>query len=183
MMKVYFTGAHSVGKTTLARYVSEKHKLPMVTEVARAVLAEKELQLDSLRVDLNVADSYQSEVFYRQIAEEKKCADFVADRSAIDALTYSAQHTRVIAKLVADTMFKDYVESLKDHNSIIFYVRPSKATLKNDGVREQLTWDGIVSIDAMVKLLLELFSIRYFQINTDNMQERIKFVDAVLSIQ
>lgn len=68
-MKVYFSGAHSSGKTTCARYVSEKYKLPIVTEVARMVLSEQELQLDSLRYDMNLVDSYQSQVFYRQMVE------------------------------------------------------------------------------------------------------------------
>jgi len=43
-MRVYFSGCHGSGKSTLARCVSEHYKLPMITEVARQVLSEKELQ-------------------------------------------------------------------------------------------------------------------------------------------
>lgn len=179
-MKIYFTGAHSTGKTTLARYVSETYKLPMITESARIILSERELNVDSLRSDINSVDSYQTEVFHRQITEENKHTSFVSDRSLLDNIAYSAQHSRVAANLVSETKFKHYLESLKDNKVIIFFVRPSIATLKSDGVREQITWDGIISIDAMIKLLLKLYSIRYFQINTDNMQERINFIDNII---
>ncbi len=69
-MKVYFIGSHSSGKTTLARYVKDKYRLPMITEVARAILSEKELHLDSLRTNLDVVDDYQSQIFWRQLEEE-----------------------------------------------------------------------------------------------------------------
>jgi nicotinamide riboside kinase len=180
-MKVYFIGAHSTGKTTLARYVAEKYDLPFLNEVARTVLAEKELQLDSLRTNLDIVDSYQTEVFYRQIEEEKKHGSFVSDRS-FDNLAYSAQHSRVSHQLVADPIFKTYVESLNKPDVLLFFVRASKATLKNDGVREHLSWDGVVAIDAMIKFLLEINGVRYFQISTDSMQERTRFIDNIIDL-
>ena len=180
-MKVYFVGAHSTGKTTCARYVSEKYKLPMITEVARAVLSEKEWQLDNLRYDMQKVDTYQKEVFMRQLVEETKHSSFVSDRS-FDGLAYAAQHSRVLPDLMDPAVINPYIASLQAPDSFIFFVRPSKATLKADGVRESLNWDGVVSIDAMVKLFLEIWGLRYFQINMDNMQERVRFIDAVLSL-
>jgi nicotinamide riboside kinase len=180
-MKIYFVGAHAVGKSTLGRYVSQNYSLPFISETARMVLSEKELQIDQLRYDMNLVDQYEEEVFSRQLAEENKCPDFVSDRSALDALAYTAQHTRVLTKLLNSSELPGYIERLKDPNSFIFFVRPSKATLKADGVREHLTWDGVIAIDAQVKFLLEMYGIRYFQINMDNMQERVRFIDAVLS--
>jgi nicotinamide riboside kinase len=181
-MKIYFIGAHSSGKTTCARYVSEKYKVPMITEVARMILSEKELHLDSLRHDMELVDDYQSQIFYRQLSEESKFESFVSDRS-FDCLAYAAQHTRVLPKLLNSPELKPYLDKLREPNSFIFFVRPSRATLKADGVREQLSWDGVVAIDAMVKLLLEMFELRHFQINMDNMQERTRFIDSVLSVR
>lgn len=54
--------------------------------------------------------------------------------------------------------------------------------MRADGVRESLNWDGAVAIDAQIKFLYEMFGIRYFQINTDNMQERIRLIDSVISL-
>lgn len=180
-MKIYFSGAHSCGKSTLGRYVSQNYNLPFISETARMVLSEQELQIDQLRYDINLVDQYEEDVFDRQLVEETKYPDFVSDRSALDALAYTAQHTRALTKLLNSPDLPAYVERLKEPTSFIFFVRPSKATLKADGVREHLTWDGVVSIDAQVKFLLEMYGIRYFQINMDNMQERVRFIDAVLS--
>jgi nicotinamide riboside kinase len=179
-MRVYLVGSHSSGKSTLARYISEKYNLPMIVEVARQVLSEQELQLDSLRYDLDIVDSYQKQVFYRQIQEESKQNSFVSDRS-FDNLAYAAQHSRVLTKLLNSKELKEYINSLKSEDSYIFFVRPSKATLKADGVRETLRWSDIIAIDAMVKFLIEMFELPYFQINMHNMQERIKMIDTVLS--
>jgi len=178
-MKVYFVGAHSTGKTTCARYVSEQYKLPMITEVARAVLSEKELHLDSLRYNMDLVDDYQQSIFYRQLSEETKHDTFVSDRS-FDCLAYAAQHTRILSKLLTSDQMMPYVEKLRDSDVFIFFVRPSKATLKADGVRESLTWDGVVAIDAMVKFMLEMWQLKHYQINMENMQERIQLINAVL---
>lgn len=180
-MKVYFVGSHSTGKTTCARYVSEKYSLPMITEVARAVLSEKELHLDTLRYDMKLVDEYQGAIFLRQLLEESKQKEYVSDRS-FDCLAYAAQHSRILHDLLKSPELTDYIDRLRDLDSFIFFVRPSKATLKADGVREAINWDGVVAIDTMVKFMLEMWDLRYFQINMENMQERIRLIDGVLSI-
>lgn len=180
-MKIYFIGAHSTGKSSLARIIAKEYDLPFLNEVARTVLAEKELQLDTLRVNLDLADQYQTEIFLRQIQEENKLNNFVSDRS-FDNLAYMAQHARLLAPAIARPEFLQYIEKLKQSDVIIFFVRPSKVTLKDDGVRETLNWEGIVAIDAMIKLLLEMFSLNYISVNTESMQERVRLVDSVLKL-
>ena len=179
-MRVYFVGSHSTGKTTCARYVSEKYRLPMITEVARAVLSEKELHLDTLRHDMNLVDDYQGAIFHRQIEEEKKHTSYVSDRS-FDCLAYAAQHSRILNGLLKAPQLTTYLDTLHAPDSFIFFVRPSKVTLKADGVREAINWDGVVAIDSMVKFMLQMWNLRYFQINMDNMQERVQLIDAVLA--
>jgi predicted ATPase len=181
-MKIYLSSGHSCGKTTLARYISQQYKLPFIPETARLVLAEKELQIDILRADISLTDNYQLDVFNRQITEEKKYKDFVSDRSLIDILAYSAQHSRISQKLFEDQLFKDYIDALRHKNSIVFFIRPAKELLKSDGVRESGSFNDVISIDAMIKLLLEIHNIKYYQINTSSAQERIKFVNSVLSL-
>ncbi len=176
-MKVYFIGAHSTGKTTCARYVSEQYKLPMITEVARMILSEKELQLDSLRYDMSLVDDYQKQIFYRQLEQESKHDSFVSDRS-FDCMAYAAQHSRILPELINSPELKKYIEGLR--GQFIFFVRPSKATLKADGVRESLTWDGVIQIDSMIKFMLCMWNLPHFQINMDNMQERVRLIDSVL---
>ena len=38
-VRIYLVGAHATGKTTLARWVRDRYGLPMISEVARGVLA------------------------------------------------------------------------------------------------------------------------------------------------
>jgi nicotinamide riboside kinase len=176
-MKVYFIGAHSTGKTTCARYVSEKYGIPMITEAARAVLSEQELQLDSMRYNMKLVNDYQKKVLLRQFQEEKKHSSFVSDRS-FDCLAYTAQHSQVLSELLALPELQEYIKELR--GQFIFFVRPSKVTLKADGVRETINWEGVVEIDAMVKFMLKMWELPYYQINMDNMQERVCLIDTVL---
>ena len=69
-MKLYFVGAHSTGKTTLARYASTTYKLPLIAETARTELAKMERRFDELRVDVAATTSYQFAVFRAQLRAE-----------------------------------------------------------------------------------------------------------------
>jgi hypothetical protein len=155
----------------------------MISETARMILSEQELQVDALRYDLEAVDKYQRQVFDRQILEEQKQPSFVSDRSIIDVLAYSAQHSRILPELIASPELTSYLAFLREPGVFIFFVKPSKATLKADGVREFINWDGIVQIDAMIKLMLRMWDLPHFQINMDNMQERVQLIDSVLSLQ
>lgn len=179
-MKIYFIGAHSTGKTTLARTIAQNLQLPFLNEIARTILAEKELHLDSLRTNLDVVDQYQMEVYKRQMQEEEKFENFVSDRS-FDNLAYMAQHARLLNQAINSSATKEYIDSLKKTNVVIFFVRPSRITMKNDGIRENLNWENVIAIDAMIKFMLEMWDLNYISINTDSMQERVKLVHSILS--
>jgi predicted ATPase len=180
-MRIYFSASHSCGKTTLARHVSTQYNLPMLSESARMILSEQELQVDKLRCDLEASNKFSIDVFNRQLSEEQKLSEFVSDRSAIDILAYSAQHSSTLPSLIKDFRLEQYLTSLRSEDSHCFLIRPSKTIMQSDGVREVLNWDGMVAIDAMIKLLLEMWEIKYYIINTDNLSERVRCVDSVLS--
>ncbi len=180
-MRVYFIGAHSTGKTTLTQYVSKQYNLNSINEIARSIIIEQEINLASLRSNLDLVDNFQTTVLCRQIEKEELLKDnFVSDRS-FDNLAYTAQHSRNLSKLLNNDKLKKYIETLKEKDSYLFFVRPSKATLQDDGIRENPIWEGVIAIDAMVKFMLEMFDLPYYQINTDNMQERIRFIDCIIN--
>jgi nicotinamide riboside kinase len=177
-MRIYFVGAHATGKTTMTRYVSRKFGLPMITEVARAVLAELETSLDALRTDMELVAEYQRRVFERQVQVEKlQQTGFVSDR-AFDNLAYAAEHTLVLADLMNGEMFKSYAEWVSQ--GIVFFLRPHQELLREDGVRASVTWDSVLRIDGMIKLMLEQNRIPYLPIESVAMQERARAVDFVL---
>ena len=178
-MRIYFVGSHATGKTTLCRYVSRRYGLPMITEVARAVLAEMESSLDSLRTDMDLVAEYQERVFARQVAVEKLHEGrFVSDR-AFDNLAYVAEHTTNAAAMMNDQRFLDYMTWVRE--GIVFFLRPHPSLLKDDGVRAGVNWDSVVRIDGMVKLMLEQHRISYLPIESVSMQERVRAVEFVLA--
>jgi nicotinamide riboside kinase len=177
-MRIYFVGAHATGKTTMTRYVSRHYGLPMITEVARAVLAELESSLDSLRTDMDLVAEYQRRVFERQVQVERaQGTGFVSDR-AFDNLAYAAEHTLVLADLLGGESFKGYMDWVAQ--GIVFFLRPQRELLKDDGVRATATWDSVLRIDGMIKLMLEQYRIPYLPIESAPMQERARAVDFVL---
>src|SRR5947209_18829709 len=105
-MRIYFVGSHATGKTTMTRYVSRRYGLPMITEVARAVLAELETTFDALRTDMDLVAEYQRRVFERQVQMERmQSSAFVSDRAFCN-LTYAAEHTLVLGDLIAGDSYK-----------------------------------------------------------------------------
>jgi nicotinamide riboside kinase len=177
-MRIYFVGSHATGKTTLCRYVSRRYGLPMISEVARAVLAEMETGFDALRTDMELVGEYQERVFARQIAVEQLHAGrFVSDR-AFDNLAYVAEHTTNAAAMMNDQSFHDYMKWVRE--GIVFFIRPHQSLLKEDGVRAGVSWDSVLRIDGMVKLMLEQHQISYLPLESVSMQERVRAVDFVL---
>lgn len=178
-MRIYFVGSHATGKTTLCRYVSRRYGLPMITEVARAVLAEMESSLGALRTDMDLVAEYQQRVFARQVAIERLHEGrFVSDR-AFDNLAYAAEHTTVVAEMMSDAKFAEYMRWVSE--GTVFFLRPHPDLLKEDGVRAGVSWESVLRIDGMIKLLLEMHRVPYLPIESVSMQERVRAVDFVLS--
>jgi nicotinamide riboside kinase len=178
--RIYLVGAHSTGKTTLARWVRDTYGLPMISEVARGVLAEMEAQLDSLRTDVALVNRYQREVFERQLsAEEQQEGSFVSDRAFCN-LAYAAQHSTIMADITRDPRLAQYMDKVR--TGIVFYLRPHKELLAEDGVRAGVAWDEVLRIDGMVKILLEMYGISYIPVESLPMQERIRLMENVLCI-
>lgn len=174
-MRVYFIGSHATGKTTLCRYVSDRFNLPMITEVARLILAEQETNLDSLRTDMDLIADYQTRVFERQMkVEQQHNGSFVSDR-AFDNLAYAAEHTTIVADLLDDPRFQEYMRWVSD--GVVFFLRPHPSLLKSDGVRAGVSWDEVVRIDGMVKLMLEQYRVKYLPVESVSMQERVRIVE------
>ncbi len=162
----------------MTRYVSRRYGLPMITEVARAVLAELETNLDALRTDMDLVAEYQRRVFERQVhVERTQGTNFVSDR-AFDNLAYAAEHTLILSDMLSGDCFRDYMEWVSQ--GVVFYLRPHRDLLKEDGVRAGVTWDSVLRIDGMIKLMLEQSRVPYLPIESVAMQERARAVDFVL---
>lgn len=178
--RIYLVGAHSTGKTTLARWIRDRYGMPMISEVARGVLAEMEDQLDNIRSDLDVVDSYQRQVFERQIlAEAEQDGDFVSDRAFCN-LAYAAHHATILSDLATDPRLRTYMDSVR--GGLVFFLRPHRELLREDGVRAGCEWEEVLRIDGMVKLMLEMFGVPYIPMDCLPMQERVRLIERVFSL-
>jgi hypothetical protein len=142
------------------------------------VLAEMETGFEALRTDMELVAEYQERVFARQVAvEHMHDGRFVSDR-AFDNVAYVAEHTTNAAAMMNDRRFLDYMRWVSD--GIVFFLRPHPSLLKEDGVRSGVSWESVLRIDGMVKLMLEQFGIAYLPIESVSMQERVRAVEFVL---
>jgi len=178
--RIYLVGAHATGKTTLARWIRDRYHVPMIAEVARGVLAEMEAQLETLRTDVDLVDRYQATVFTRQIdAERAVDGAFVSDRAFCN-LAYAAHHSSILAKIFRDPRLEEYMHWVRQ--GVVFFLRPHRELLVEDGVRAGVEWEEVLRIDGMVKLLLEQFDVPYIPVASLSMQERVRLVERVLEL-
>ncbi len=171
-LRIYVCGAHSTGKTTLARHLAREMGLPLINEVARQVMAELELSFESLRVNLEQVASYQKQVFQRQMeVEERYPEGFVSDRTFCN-LAYAARHSMILPELLDDKA-ESYFERFRTE-SLVFFVRPHIECMANDGVRERVGWDEINRIDGILDFILGWKQIPCIGISELNMKDRVR---------
>jgi len=171
---IYFVGSHSSGKTSLVRWVSDNYKIPIINEVARTILSEMEVDIASLRLDIDAFGKFQTEVLRRQVLlESQQKSSYVSDR-AFDSLAYAAEHTDVTKTIFYSNLFIKYVKQV--NKGLVFFIRPCKSIMVDDGVRESVNWDDLVRIDGMIKVILKLCGTRYIPIESSLPYERVNIV-------
>jgi hypothetical protein len=63
----------------------------------------------------------------------------------------------------------------------VFFLRPHPSLLREDGVRAGVSWESVLRIDGMIKLLLEQHRVSYLPVESVSMQERVRAAEFVLS--
>ncbi len=129
-MRIALTGAHGVGKTTLARALSERLDLPLITDRARKAAALTGVtHAAELRRDKAKATLFQYATLVQQLAEEaQNKSGFVSDRSALDLLAYWFAY-----ELGDDQSYMDLCMAAK--YDLLVYV-PIEFELTVDGFRD-----------------------------------------------
>lgn len=187
-LRIAFVGSASTGKSTLARWAKNNYQLPMINEVARQVLGELETNFTTLHSDLNATTAYQQEVFKRQVQVSLAHAGgYVSDR-AHDNLAYAADAADNYSSIVSDPSLGKYLDHLED--VIIFFVRPHKSLLKDDGVRAPIKWRDVLRIDGIIKYILRSLVVpktgkplRYFEIDSPILLDRVELVRNVVALR
>jgi len=89
-LRIAITGAHGAGKTTLARALSEKLGLPLISEQARLAAGEMGITTcEELLRNPELAREFQERVLDRQIrAQLAHPEGFISDRCTLDCIAY-----------------------------------------------------------------------------------------------
>ena len=178
--RVYFIGAHSTGKTTLSGFMAKKLGWRYIPEQARFILEEKKWNLADIRADMNWAAEFQIDIWKRQReAEESSGADFISDRS-FDSIAYAASTCLIARGLRNSIEFKEYLEDLRSHGSITFFLRPQPSLLRGDELIGECEWADINRIDGMIEYILETEGIPYIPLESLSMKSRVRTVEGVL---
>lgn len=174
-MRVYFVGAQSTGKTTLAKYVSNKYELELLNEVVRDLINEYDMGLNEIRLNIDEINKFQKEIFETQLLKERGKNNFVSDR-AFDNIAYACNYA-TNAHMIDGDKLAHYMDKLD--NSLVFYVKPHEQLLEDDGVRGSIDWCDVCRIDGMIKMMLELYDVDYVTISTKEHQERVNTINTV----
>ncbi|CAG8586746.1 4784_t:CDS:1, partial [Racocetra fulgida] len=89
--KIVFVGAHSVGKTTIVKFIKSRMNGTTISETARHLLKELNLNADILKNDPDKSLEFQEAIIKAQCKREEEVEHEFAilDRSALDAIVYA----------------------------------------------------------------------------------------------
>lgn len=150
-MKIAISGAHGVGKTTLAQTLSERLQLPMIEEVVRGVAkihgykTTEQIKSDKQQDKLK----FQKDVLREQIDTEKRFSNgFVSDRSVFDMVAYAMLYG--LPDVDTEIMYLISLHHSEQYDWIIYCPIPLGSSIKDDGFRltddcSQLFIDGYIS--------------------------------------
>ncbi|MEW8957807.1 MAG: ATP-binding protein [Moorella sp. (in: firmicutes)] len=134
-MRIAISGAHGVGKSTLAIVLATELQLPRIEEVARTVAEKMGFMNTGEIVAANVIDKqrFQNTVLSCQLNTEFRygARGFVSDRSVLDIAAYMAWYKLPEAREVK----KNAIEYARNNYDLIFYIPLDERPAEDDGFR------------------------------------------------
>ncbi|RIB02854.1 cytochrome P450 [Gigaspora rosea] len=186
--KIVLVGAHSVGKTTLARFIKSHIDGILVTETARTLIKELNLNADILRNDPDKSLEFQAAIIKAQCVKEEEIEHEFAilDRSALDAIIYAQAFCKKRWKELLDMEETNKcLEHYRQKNKyLIFLIEPQKECLKADGVRMMpIDYEDWISFSESFKNLMNEYNIEFNTINVLDLNQRYSIVMNALFAQ
>lgn len=134
-MRIAISGAHGVGKSTLAVLLATELQLPLIEEVARTVAGEMGYMSTQDIIAANVIDKqrFQDTVLSCQLNTEfcYGARGFVSDRSVLDIAAYMAWYKLPEAREIK----KNAIEFARNNYDLVFYIPLDERPAEDDGFR------------------------------------------------
>ncbi len=153
--KIAIIGSQSVGKSTLAKELSNRLDVPLITEIARRWNIEKVTQTELIDI--------QKEMLKLQIEEENKYKEFISDRSTIDNWSYWLHNVADIVDYEDNREYQIKVLRNVVKYSHIFLLIPEFYPI-SDGFRNT---DVVyqMRIDAIIHAILHIYGISHYRLS------------------
>lgn len=170
-MRIGITGAHGVGKTSLAKELSRRLNLPLIAEQARVMADKLGIKTsEEMLEDKNIAREYQVTVLLAQVGmEDAFPRGFVSGRTTMDCLAY----WRLYGLDESDEVGETYAQvCLAQQYDLLVYI-PPEAPAENDGFR--LT--GLQKeVDDIIRQIIEVMRPTAVVSVSGSAEERVKAV-------
>ncbi|CAG8724948.1 3098_t:CDS:2 [Gigaspora rosea] len=186
--KIVFIGAQSVGKTTLANFIKSHMNGIMITEIARNLMEELNLNTNTMKILRNDPDKtfeFQATTIKIQCEKEDEIElEFaILDRCAFDSIVYAQNFCKKRWRELLD--MKETNKCLERYRQkdryIIFLIEPQKECLEADGIRTApANYEEWISFSDSFKMALKEFNIEFNIINVLDINQRYSIVKNAL---
>ena len=156
-MRIALTGTHGIGKTTLAKQLSERLGIPYLDEVARKVARiygfENSNQVKESSYER--IKSYQLDVWANQIKEERKnYSGFISCRSVLDAIAYSIYYNGGITDTWLDVLNCITYDLTADYDVLVYCPIPDDIASPTDDGFRLMDRDSQIAVDCIIQGML-----------------------------
>ncbi len=131
-LRIGISGSACVGKTTMARALSEKLKSPIIEEEMRTYLEKTRTPLAQLPREK--VSEILAELWRNRAAREKALPAFVADNSCLDFSAYALFNDCLVEPIETHPLFKEPLEHLAYYDAV-FLLPWGELPYVDDGIR------------------------------------------------
>lgn len=186
-MKIALTGAGGTGKTTLAKYISEKWGIPYLGSVGRQVMAEMGIEGEPAQEAMSKQDllALQHRIFERLRDTRKGAKSYVTDRCIIDSYVYGLHHCGTV---IPPDVLKEWEETaiadLYAHD-LVLYAPTGLFAVEADGGRIAAQGHQTLLDAALYGILckhgFDRNSSHIYILQMSNLDRRKHFCDSLIS--
>lgn len=182
--RIFITGASGIGKTTLAKMVSDLIRIPFISTSAKGVwpkfgFTDHKTAHRKSCYDVRVGNQYQHEVLKQRVKVLEGLKSFVSDRSPFDNYAYYLMQIGYLNNEFENSVFRGMCE---DHlylgEALIFLRFPDDIKIENDGFRI-VNPDYQRMVDSTINLTIKKLikhDIQVLEINSWDLQEKTKIL-------